>query len=118
MTLRERRAGGAAVGSSVAVRLDRRGLDAGARRRFGGRQLGRAREAHDEARTAVVAIGRANRSAQGLVDQVENDVEAEAAAAGAALGGEERLEDARQVLLRDADAVVRIGDLDLVGRWL
>src|SRR5581483_7594408 len=76
---------------------------------------GGAREAHGEARAVTRAGGDVDGAAEDLAHQVVDDVHAKPAAAGAALGGEEGIEDARQVLGRHAAAVVRVEDANLAG---
>src|SRR5581483_7829871 len=75
--------------------------------------LGGAREAHGEARAVPRAGGDFDGAAENLMHQVVDDVHAKAAAAGAALGGEERVEDAREMLGGHAAAVVGVVDRDL-----
>ena len=72
--------------------------------RFGELQGG----SDDEARAVIRGAGSVNRTAEQLVHEVEDDMQAQATAAGATLGREEGIENAFQVFGWNADSIIGI----------
>ena len=73
------------------------------------------RQDHSEGGAAFGRAFRLNGATQYACDQVVNDIQPQPAAALTQPGGEERLEDAMQYRFRDANAVVRVVELDAIG---